>query len=147
MSQDTISWREIVLKWLHSLPEQQHKSLLWDTIEPLFYKYIPPTLEFLSPAQAEPRADADGVNNSTTSVAAGPLNIEYQELKLSPVHMVNSCCQILQVCMYLCAHVPSQARSNCTEFQVWLLYDPFTHFILFSGTHFFLSVLKHHNLV
>ena len=99
MSQDTISWREVVLKWLHCLPEQKDKFLLWDTMEPLFHRYIPPILEFLSPALTGLTVDVEALDNSMTCVAAGTLNIEHQELKLSPVHVVHSCCQILQVCV------------------------------------------------
>ena len=100
MSHDTISWKDVVLNWFHSIPEElRQKSHLWDTMEPLFNKYIPPTLDFLSPALTGLTADRDHVAHSPIPVGAGLLRMEPQELKLCRIHLVNSCCLIFQVSM------------------------------------------------
>ena len=53
--------------------------------------------EFVSPALREGDLEgAEGSKVSATSVGSG-VRIEEQELKLTRVHLVDSCCKILQV--------------------------------------------------
>ena len=98
LSQDTITWRDAGHKFLSTMPESRS-----DTIESLLDKYIPPTFEFISAALLESEADSEpetkpsavGVDSMDTSA------VEPQELKLTRVHLINSCCKILQVCAVL----------------------------------------------
>ena len=98
MSQNTISWRDIILKWLNSLSEDL-KPVLWDILEPLFEKYLPSTLQFISPVLSGSAIYGGHSGSSTGSVGGADPIIVPQELKLSALHVVNSCCQILEVCL------------------------------------------------
>ena len=81
------------MKWLNSLPEGT-KSAVWDILEQLFEKYLPPTLHFISPALHE---SMDSVTPSSSTTSGADPVIVPQELKLSAKHVVKSTCQILQV--------------------------------------------------
>ena len=94
MSQDTISWNDVLIQWLHRMPDL--KPTLWDTVEDLFDKYLPLTLEFLSPVLSEHASGREAPEVSSTSVTA-TLTLEDQDLKLTKVQLINSCCRIFQV--------------------------------------------------
>ena len=97
MSPGTITWRDITRKWLNNLSEDL-KPAVWDILESLFEKYLPPTLQFISPALTEVGGlSGKEVDRSSSSLGAADPVIVPQELKLSVLHVVNSCCQILQV--------------------------------------------------
>ena len=100
LSQDTITWRDVGLKFLNSLPDS--KSNLWDSIKALLDKYIPPTFEFISAALLE--SEDDGVHTKPSAVSidnADASALEAQELKLTEVHLMNSCCKLFQVALLM----------------------------------------------
>ncbi len=82
------------LKFLNSLPES--RADLWEAIEVLFDKYIPPTFEFISAALLESEAEG-GPEVKPSTVCVDNTVVEAQELKLTRVHLINSCCKIFQV--------------------------------------------------
>lgn len=76
------------------------KSDLWDFVEALFDKYIPPTFEFISPAlQTDLNSRvAETEPSSVISIAGGKkLLVEAQDMKLTAVHLINTCCALFQV--------------------------------------------------
>lgn len=97
LSQDSISWKDVLFHWLHSsVPD--YKTNIWETIKALFCNYLPPTLEFISPALLQDFHQAV-TSVSTTSVGsnAAGTTLKPQELRVTPVQVVSSCCRILQV--------------------------------------------------
>lgn len=94
LSQDTISWKEVLLKWLHSLLD--YRASLWETMEALFDRYLPLTLDFISPALEDGGPAMTGASSSTVDSNAAA-TLQPQDLKLTQVQLVNSCCRIFQV--------------------------------------------------
>ena len=99
LSQDTINWKDVVLKWLHGLRDS--KSISWDMFESLFNKYIPPALDFIAPALANTTTNDVSMEPSTLDINEKLSSLEAQDLKLSEIHLINNCCSILQVSLSL----------------------------------------------
>lgn len=93
MSSDTIRWRDVSHSWLSG---RSHD--LTDTLESLFDKYIPQVVDFIRPVLAN-SAKTTSSNDSTVSMSdkVSHCVIESQDLLLSEVHLMNTCCQILEV--------------------------------------------------
>ena len=89
LSPDTITWRAVVQKWLHS----QSKDHTED-IRAMFEKYIPKCLEFLAPVI---RSEQWGLGGSLVDCSPPGLELVPQDLQLSEVHLMTSCCAILEV--------------------------------------------------
>lgn len=95
MSSDTIGWRDITHSWLSS---RSHD--LTDTLESLLNKYIPQVVDFIRPVLAN-NTMTKLISDSNVSVndTLSHCHIESQDLVLSEVHLMNICCQILEVSM------------------------------------------------
>ena len=93
MSSDTIGWRDITHNWLSS---RSHD--LTDTLKSLFNKYIPQVVDFIQPLLAN-NTVTKLVSNSSVSVndKLSNCHVKSQDLMLSEVHLMNTCCQILEV--------------------------------------------------
>ena len=79
--------------WSHDKSHDQS-----ETLEGLFYKYIPLVIDFIRPALSGQSSDtSDAVSSVNMSDKMSRDQIELQDLKLSEVHLINTCCQILQV--------------------------------------------------
>ena len=103
MSSDTIGWRDITHSWLSN---RSHD--ITDTLESLFNKYIPPIVDFIRPVLAN-SAITKLISDSNVSVndELSHCQIESQDLVLTEVHLMNTCCQILEVSVlyYTCIEV------------------------------------------
>ena len=91
VSATTITWRDIVLKWIYKQPRERAEKF-----NSLFEKYIPSTFQFIAPALKQPPGVAVDEVISTVSVSDSPL-LEGQKLQLSEIHVINMCCQIFEV--------------------------------------------------
>lgn len=82
-----------MLRWLYS---RSHDNA--DTLEALFDKYIPPVIDFMGPVLTNSAINKTN-DNSTVSVSEKMMtsHLESQELMLSEVHVMNTCCQVLEV--------------------------------------------------
>lgn len=98
MSSATISWRDVLLTWLTS-----QSQLQTDQTQALFDKYIPDVLEFLRPILATSSGliqKSEPGHESVVSVSEKVTRsqAEPQEVMLSEVHLIKTCCHILEVC-------------------------------------------------
>ena len=98
MSSATISWRDVLLTWLTS-----QLQLQTDQTQALFDKYIPDVLEFLRPILATSSGliqKSEPGHESVVSVSEKVTRsqAEPQEVMLSEVHLIKTCCHILEVC-------------------------------------------------
>lgn len=93
MTSETIGWRDEMSSWLSSRSHDQA-----DALEALFDKYIPQVIDFLRPVVATSGADTmESVSMITVSDRLSRNQIEEQDLRLSEVHLIKTCCQILEV--------------------------------------------------
>jgi len=95
LSECTVSWCDIVTRWFNT----QLQPLLVNNkamIHSLLEKYLPPTLEFIRPCLLgqEQSLSAAAVREADSR---GLLRLESQKLKLAKIHVVRTCCIILQV--------------------------------------------------
>ena len=74
-----------------------------DVLETLFDKYIPHVLEFLAPVLANTTLAKSESSGSAVSVSerVSRSQVEPQDLMLSEVHLIKTCCQILEVSQYI----------------------------------------------
>ena len=94
MSSDTIGWREVTHSWLSSRSHEHN-----DTLESLFNKYIPQVVDFIRPVLTNSTV-TKLISDSNVSInKLSNCHVESQDLMLSEVHLMNTCCQILQVSM------------------------------------------------
>ena len=84
-------------KWLTTWSHDQSHDLT-ETLEGLFDKYIPLVIDFIGSALS---GRSSHTSNTVSSVSVGDKlsreQIEPQDLVLSEVHLMNTCCQILKV--------------------------------------------------
>ena len=87
-----------MLTWLSS----QSQSDYTDTLEALFDKYIPDVLEFVRPVLSTSGLAKSETHGSAVSMSerVPHSQVEPQELMLSEVHLIKTCCQILEVSQY-----------------------------------------------
>ena len=99
MSSDTISWRDILLSWLSP---RSHDNV--HAIEALLDKYIPDVIGFIRPVLANSTPSIKSESDSSVSLSdkVSHSQVEPQELMLSEVHLIKTCCQILEVSQ--CVH-------------------------------------------
>ena len=92
LSPSTVSWWDPVSRWLLTQPRERASDL-----EPHLQRLLPPCLEFLAPVLLGRETRSTEV--STSSLSGGTqLRLFPQDLRLHPVHLVTTCCTILEVC-------------------------------------------------
>ena len=119
LSPSTVTWWDPVSHWLLTQSAETASAL-----EPLLQQLLPPCLQFLAPVlsggQGEARQEGGGVSeDSVSSIGAlQRLQLSPQPLQLHPIHLVNTCCRILEVSdaytyivyihiyMYVHVHIP-----------------------------------------
>ena len=84
-----------MLTWLASQPRSNYT----ETLEALFDEYIPDVLEFLAPVLANDTLAKSESSKSAVSLSerVSHSQMEPQDLMLSEVHVIKTCCQILEV--------------------------------------------------
>ncbi len=93
MSPATISWRDVAYQWLLKWEKQQTESL-----QSLFDVFIPKCVEFLAPVLEGVAHEEVGSDVSVAPSRSGVgQRLTGQELKLTEVHIIKTCCTILQV--------------------------------------------------
>ena len=98
LSPSTVTWGDTVRRWLLKQPAETTSYL-----EPLMQRLLPPCLEFLAPILcADGREDrkGGGVSSQQSASSLGAtqsVHLSPQVLKLHPIHLVTTCCRILEV--------------------------------------------------
>ena len=95
LSPSTITWWDPVSRWLRTQPSDVATAL-----EPLLQRLLPLCLKFLAPVlSGAGRGGGVSVAQSASSLGAPqrvhPLSP--QDLRLHPIHLVLTCCKILEV--------------------------------------------------
>lgn len=97
LSANTLGWKEKLLSWLNSRPHD-----ISSTLEALFDKYIPRVVDFLRPVLAGSEVD-DALSLSTVVMTDSVISdhIEPQDMMLSEVHLISTCCHVLEVTLHI----------------------------------------------
>ena len=113
LTASTISWKDTIGKWFNTQSDSSTVRQHGDALQRFFKKYVPATMDFIQPALLTNSSNSFAtVSTSTVSDGLGSLTLEPQQLKLSEVHVVQSCCRILQV------HVDKRTVYICTKFNM-----------------------------
>ena len=111
LSPSTVSWWDPVSRWLLTQPRERASDL-----EPHLQRLLPPCLEFLAPVLL--RRETRSTEVSTSSLSGGTqLRLFPQDLRLHPVHLVTTCCTILEVCTTV---LESHAYDCYTDYKLTL---------------------------
>lgn len=98
LTEGTVNWKDTVVKWFNTQSDSSTIRQHRDALQLFFNKYVPATMDFIQPALTTNSSISHAtVSISTISGGIGSLSLKPQQLKLSEVHVIQSCCRILQV--------------------------------------------------
>ena len=91
-----VSWWDPVSRWLLTQPREKATAL-----EQHLRRLLPLCLEFLAPVLARGGETPPSQESSASSLSGGvtgpQFKLSHQDLRLHPVHLVTTCCTILEV--------------------------------------------------
>ncbi len=100
LSAGTVTGSEVISRWLGVQPDS---SPFKQRAPALFDKYTPQVLEFIEPALSSSNSGECDIIQRTSSISlvngVSVCRLQGQELRLSEVHLMQSLCRILEVCV------------------------------------------------